>query len=285
MATLNARLNISLDNVSDVAATAHLPIVEKDWSKGRSSYEYIPAKMVAVIDEYYDFEWGDLKLKVEVPDPSGWNLHKKRKDYSSIQLDNFHTSLLMKGMSIESRLHGLCSTVFWGYASGTDGKVHVGRALARLGWLKDGKNYKRLHISPQGLDEIHEKLNLTAQYVDKGDFENALLAAMSLKFIGMSFASKLVMFMSPDFAAVYDDVIYHRLASSTDDELRSLAIKTSGVSPGKQAKTYKRWCDYCCLKAKELNNTDGGHRWIDWNGSEQKFRAVDVERAFFSLGR
>lgn len=257
----------------------------EDWSAARSSYSYIPAKLVNYTSNSPDYSWGNLKLNVEVPSIKEWNDGAISCNYSSIQLDLFHSGLLGLGATAEERLHGFCSAVFWGYASGTDSKLHVMRALARLGWFRDGKRAHGANLDPQNLELISHQLALTAEYAYQKDFGKALLAAMGIKFIGMSFASKIVMFISPDSAAVYDSVISRLLADSNDLALKSLAISTSGNASAKKAAIYAEWCEYCKGKAHELNFGTAKAMWVDWNGVESQFRAVDVERAYFAMAR
>jgi hypothetical protein len=103
----------------------------------------------------------------------------------------------------------------------------------------------------------------------------------------MAFASKVLTFMEPQAAAVYDEVISLRLEKQTDPELRSLFVSTKiPTSKGarlSQANTYADWCGWCAKKASDLNEKNVC--WVDWNATERSWRAVDVERAFFALGR
>jgi len=114
---------------------------------------------------------------------------------------------------------------------------------------------------------------------------DALTTAMEIKYLGMSFASKVLAFMDCEKAAVYDAVISERLAVQADHTLRSLAVSTSTAPAQKrgQAEIYAEWCNWCSTRAGQLNSA--GLRWRDWDRSPQGWRAIDVERAFFALGR
>ena len=96
--------------------------------------------------------------------------------------------------------------------------------------------------------------------------------------------------MDTSSAAVYDDVISKRLEKQIDQELRNLFVNTKRVVSEKakmhQATVYSDWCAWCSQKARNLNSSNLlSSTWLDWDGSEHSWRAVDVERAFFALGR
>ena len=113
----------------------------------------------------------------------------------------------------------------------------------------------------------------------------ALREATQIKFLQMAFASKLLTFMAPNLAAVYDDVISGRLADTA--ELQNLFVSTknptSKAAKLKQENIYANWCRWCVEKADNLNANS--ITWRDWNATEHSWRAVDVERAWFALGR
>src|SRR5690606_242373 len=107
-----------------------------------------------------------------------------------------------------------------------------------------------------------------------------------IKFIAMSFATKLMAFMNPMIAAVYDDVISKRLSTQVDPSLSTLHVPTLATSTKEralQAIAYEGWCRWCRDKAVELNSAQ--KKWRDWDASTHAWRALDVERAFFALGR
>jgi hypothetical protein len=109
----------------------------------------------------------------------------------------------------------------------------------------------------------------------------ALLLAMKVQFLGMSFASKLLMFMNPTAAVVYDSVIARYLQAGSFGSLGWLANDPKSQNRRAQSGVYNNWCAYCIDTANEMNRH--GSEWIDWDGSRQVWRAVDVERAVFAL--
>ena len=253
-----------------------------ELAKARESYIYVPGRLLPAEREQPDLEWFGLRLVGDIPE-AGWNSAEKRSSFASRALDAFHTGLFSDIGNEASLLHGLASTVFWGYASGTDGRLRPERALAKVNMLRDGRRGKKV-AGPQEHDKLIGYLKEGVKQAREGKFEEALLALMQIKFLGMSFASKVAMFANPSGAAVYDAVISDRLMSSSDPALKALAIGT-GVSVGtaRQAAIYAKWCAYCGDRAAALNSASV--RWRDWDGARHEWRAVDVERAFFALGR
>jgi hypothetical protein len=91
--------------------------------------------------------------------------------------------------------------------------------------------------------------------------------------------------MNPTIAAVYDAVISNMLKVHTSPDLKTLFISTKYTNSQKgmchQGITYEKWCQWCLKTADTLNAA--AKKWTDWNGVENSWRAVDVERAFFAL--
>lgn len=250
----------------------------------REKYGYVPAKLTAETSEKVpDIIWDNIRVSAFLPcSASDWRNPEVRKNYSSVELDEFHNSLL-RSKEEDEILHGLLSVVYWGYASGTNGLFHSNLSLIRAN--RHPRGNKR--HPPQEKREIVELLLKTQKFALENNFKDALLCAMQIKFIRMAFASKLVAFMNPTSAAVYDSVINARLAMSEDMEMQKLAVSIPATPTKngqlKQAEAYTKWCKWCENKAEELNQKE--IKWRDWNTKEYAWRAVDVERAFFALGR
>lgn len=244
----------------------------------RGAYGYVPARLVVSTDVEPDLIWRDLRLVRCLPSYADWATNPKgRLQYASVNLDAFHNKLL-NGNSDKDLLHGLASTVFWGYASGADGRFRVERAIAKTKALAAG----RRNAAAQHPSDILRCLYAARDRMKVGDTEEALLKAMGIKFLGMSFASKVLMFMDPSKAAVYDSIIGNRLSNSKT--LGAMGVSTSpSTNRKRQAEAYARWCAYCVQEAAAMNRV--GHRWKDWDNSEHAWRAVDVERAFFADGQ
>ena len=120
--------------------------------------------------------------------------------------------------------------------------------------------------------------------IDAGNRPDAIRRAMALRHHGLAFASKLLAFISPDTECVYDEVISLRLRASADERLKALHVSTSGQHRmSEKIQAYVGWAELCSKTASRLNAA--GVQWIDWNSQAHPWRAVDVERAYFGLGR
>jgi hypothetical protein len=247
-------------------------------AQARSDYWYVPARLVRTNALEPSLTWDDLRLTLDLPDEARWQEKAVGSGYRSLELDQFHCGLLHG--TAEDRLHGLASVVFWGYASGTDGKFRVPRALNRVQWLIRGNK----RFAPQLKTEILEYLDKGLQCAAVGDLSGALSSLMNIKFLGMSFASKVVAFANPDQAVVYDRKIEEILRNDQNETLRQIAVdvRRSDISYRPvQCSSYALWCAFCSRVAQELEET--GHHWQDWDRkSITSWRAVDVERAYFA---
>ena len=250
-----------------------------ELAQARSCYSYVPAKLIhANADELSCIDLNALRLAPSIPS-SDWHSDKiKRKAASSIELDGFHHALL-NSQRADDVLHGLLSVVFWGYVSGTDGKIRKGYALARTSWLSHGKKGFERQDQAEQLAHLISARSL----LEKDRLGEALIEVMRIKHLGMAFGSKLLAFLAPDKAAVYDDVISLRLSKSVDETLKVLGGMAKSSNRRRQAETYERWCNWCRDTAASMNAA--GRTWSDWNDTEVGWRAVDAERAFFALGR
>lgn len=254
----------------------------KQFQAARASYTYVPARLVQSTLGNAVVEVVDLRLCADVP--LNWPLlsSRERASFSSSSLDLFHSDLL-NGNNDEALLHGLLSVYFWGFASGADGRLRIGRAAGRTAWIVRGK----AGMEPQDLRDIVRHVRNARTFLNEGRIAEALLSMMEVKHFGMSFGSKVLAFTRPTAAAVYDAVISERLRSNADPQLRTMYVdpKPTGSLRGrhKQADVYERWCWWCSSKAQELSTAD--FSWTDWDGSSKAWRTVDVERAFFALGR
>jgi hypothetical protein len=254
-----------------------------EFKAARETYPYVPARLVRAGEgEDADLTCFGLRLRKYVPEEWQARLKGEPVSISSLQLDDFHRGLL-RSDDEDDLLHGLLSVVFWGFASGADRRLRLNRALARAKAIAHG----RQNAPPQPREAVIRLLRRTRELLDAGPVEAAFLAALDIKFLQMAFASKLLMFIQPATAAVYDRVISRSLRDHRDAQLRDLgvstALATSRAAREAQAQTYQRWCHWCSDKAAELN--DAGLTWADWDGAHHAWRAVDVERALYTRGR
>lgn len=254
-------------------------MLSANFQTARQNYAYVPACLVKTsIENDVGLTWSGAHF---VPDiPADWA--RSRRHHPSKKLDDFHSGLLNSSHDIDI-MHGLLSTVFWGYVSGTNGRITVNRALSKSRMLLDGRG----SIVAQDPDEVISHLRSARELVLKRRLARALNEVRRIRFLGMSFASKVLMFMAPDIASVYDDVISQRLKVQEDHDLRRLHVSTAHTASqsiaDEQASAYEGWCNWCSERSSVLNTSN--ITWCDWDGAIHRWRAVDVERAFFALGR
>ena len=257
-------------------------MTDNELKSAREKYAYIPARLVSVSDDVAgDLTWKSLKLAMNVP--SDWHKggSEVRAKYSSRQLDMFHNKLLTDDDELKL-MHGLLSIVFWGFVSGSRGGVTSQRALARARAILCG----RKNSPPQPTEEIILHLKNVRELLWASRIGDALQAAEKIKFLKMSFASKVLTFMNPNVAAVYDAVISKRLSEQSDPILKSLYVSTrlatSQSEKVEQCRIYEKWCQWCATQAATLNVSK--IKWTDWDGKQCDWRTADVERAIFALG-
>jgi hypothetical protein len=188
----------------------------EELRSSRGTYRYLPARLIDACGKEPIFEWAGegihLRLVPNCPEQTQWDDSNFRVQCSSVALDEFHERLLNSAFESEL-LHGLASCYFWGFVSGSDGVIRIKRALVRSRWLAVGRgaseSFRR--IAPQRVKEIIALISQARELLAQGDTGAALACAMNIQFLGLSFASKLLMFMRPSTAVVFDSVIARSL--------------------------------------------------------------------------
>jgi len=182
----------------------------------REKYAYVPARLIRASGAAAaELSWKSLNLIVDIP--IKWDAgHKEiRSQYSSWGLDEFHRGLLQSDDE-EELFHGLLSVVFWGFASGSNGRLNAPRALSRARAILIG----RKRSSPQAANDIVSHLRRGRELLKASKFAEALVEVEQIKYLQMAFASKVLTFMEPQAAAVYDEVISLRDRSSASKLIR-----------------------------------------------------------------
>lgn len=242
----------------------------------RSAYAYAPFRLdrAAASEQADAVLWGQ---SVVIKGPAAEDAPRFAA-HSSWALDQHHHRLL-RSASDEDVLLGVASVTFWGFAQGRGGRFTTARALSRA------KNVAGLgKRGGDAASEIVQKARYISNLLDRRERQSAIRQAMTLKHHGLAFASKLLAFAAPDTDCVYDEVISLRLQSSDDPRLNRLFVPTAGQSRlADKAAAYEGWAALCAAKAQQLNGES--ILWNDWDGQKRPWRAVDVERAFFGLGR
>jgi hypothetical protein len=127
----------------------------------REKYAYVPARLVRASNaSAAGLSWKSLNLIVDIPIRWATGHKETHSQYSSWQLDEFHRALLQSDND-EDLFHGLLSVIFWGFASGSNGRLNAPRALSRARAILEG----RKNSSPQEADEIIIHLNSSSPRV------------------------------------------------------------------------------------------------------------------------
>ena len=246
-----------------------------ELTRARHAYAYAPFRLARAAESYAHAVLWAQPVRVQGPVEKG---ALGFAGHSAWDLDQYHHQLLRSETDADVLL-GVASVTFWGFGQGKDGRFTTARALARARIVAG--------LGKRGADDapaIVGKVRAVCSLLDRGDRQGAVLEAMSLKHHGLAFATKLLAFSSPETECVYDEVISLRLQSSSDIRLKDLHVSPVGkYRLAEKAAAYEGWAQLCTAKALELNHDRG--RWTDWDGAERPWRAVDVERAFFGLGR
>lgn len=261
-----------MDSPSDIPQLRICGTCGERLAGARSEYAY-PAASVSVQEGP-----GDLWL---VP---GHYAIRFRPDWqdrflSSLDLDLYHRHLLNSSHPHQV-LAGLASVVYWGFFSGADGLLRDGRARARAKWFLQGRSGSST-IDPR---HVFEVMVTARQWMANRRPGRALAEIARLKELGqVAFASKVVTFLDPELAAIYDSRIGSRVEDTAILYHLRMNPNGGGVTGPKQGK-YQQWCEYCLEIATHLNQGiwSGKHwQWTDWDLSRHLWRAVDVERALF----
>ncbi|KIC55856.1 hypothetical protein RM53_14930 [Brevundimonas nasdae] len=244
-------------------------------TRARNAYAYAPLRLVRSESAGAQAALWDMPVQFAGPLEGQASAFAS---WPSWDLDQHHAGLL-RSQNNDDVLLGVASVTFWGFAQGRGGRLTTARALARAKNIAGLGQHKADEAST-----IVDKVRIFSAHLDRGDRQAAINEAMSLQHHGLAFASKLLAFASPETACVYDEVISLRLGASDDNRLRALHVSTAGKHRlAEKASAYAGWAQLCASKASDLNRD--GRLWLDWDGSERSWRAVDVERAYFGLGR
>jgi hypothetical protein len=194
---------------------------------------------------------------------------------ANLWLDDYHHELLRSKSQSESLL-GLASVVYWGYFT-------FGDKFAR-------KRVNRLLHGYRGVPGVtasaaYGALQTMIGMTNVGATGAALGELHGLSQLGRTpFGSKVVAFLSPSLAGIFDN----RICNGLQDQPWALPF-LRGIGEVHKIGTqeaYQAWCLYLSLIASHLNaGIQAGNKNWRWNCGEdvkQEWRALDVERAFFA---
>jgi hypothetical protein len=132
--------------------------------------------------------------------------------------------------------------------------------------------------------QVHDALQEAAHLVDTGNPAKALRAMSGIPEFGqISFASKVLAAMAPERCGVYDKVVSDALRAGGSTWSAYVTSANTGGITGPKADVYARWCGLCAARAEQMNLYGVSVSGWDYDGvNKRKWRAVDVERAFFN---
>jgi hypothetical protein len=135
----------------------------------REKYAYVPARLIRASAAAADLRWKSLNLIVDIPKNWDAGHNEIRSQYSSWSLDEFHRALLQSDNE-EDLFHALLSVVFWGFASGSNGRLNAPRALSRAKASLIG----RKNSAPQAANEIISHLRRSRELLTTSRIAEAL---------------------------------------------------------------------------------------------------------------
>ena len=194
--------------------------------------------------------------------------------YSDLQVDEYHRKLLWSNDPIDNLL-GTASVIYWGFYT-TNPSISMIRVKRHLYGYK-----KRTSTSPAAIHTALQNIKISTNH------GNSIGYLSEISQLGrISFASKVVAFIHPETAGVYDKQIDDGLTSlDQTGQWTSLigSVKNKSVQSG-----YGEWCENLHAISRSLNEKIArGEKicWADPSRGMQNWRAVDVERALFQYFR
>lgn len=149
--------------------------------------------------------------------------------------------------------YGLANVLYWGYANVGFRDIRVNRLLEK--------------VSDHNIQQF--------QIIVLNNRMPSLIAIKKIglpEYSGISFVSKILMFLNPESYCVLDKQIAKLRLEGSAKSLNSLKFKTKNTQIGitkHNENIYEEWCKEC------LN--------ISRTYFDMKYRAVDIERGFFQL--
>ena len=192
------------------------------------------------------------------------------RETTNSALDAHHQELLHHA-SAAMNLVGLAPVIYWGYATFSDGY-----ARNKVRWFLRGHG----KTPPVNRHEVKQRITAARASIRQRRYGAALGHIGHLPQLGQTpFASKVVAFLAPGDAGVYDNQVMRGLArhpvlrgSDMFEECKQGVGATS--SPTIQ-KRYNVWCNALQALAEKTNRA----------GRVRRLRPLDVERAIFAALR
>ncbi|QXH34268.1 hypothetical protein [Pseudomonas muyukensis] len=238
----------------------------RHYIEARSQYQYPKAYLEKASAQQHDIALSGTLFGRFVVCPAS---------NTDLSLDDYHHQLLNANDPAD-RLLGLASVIYWGYF--TFGDAY---ARNRVDWFINGHQAQ----PPTTASLAHAHTTRALHHLTTLNMAQALHALNGLSQLSRTpFASKVIAFMAPSVAGIYDNRIATGLASAS--WASGLSSGIGQIHSSRVQHCYQSWCLYLSQVASHLNLGIGlGKPW-QWSCGKdqgQAWRALDVERAFFAL--
>ncbi len=239
----------------------------------RASYSYPKAYMRIAKKE----EAGDVQLFEG--GPMAVFCRPAESEVTDLCLDRYHQGLLcpkkpeQPGQPDQQTqvVLGLASVIYWGFYT-----FGHNFAVNRVNWCLQGRPP---HGNPVCQNEAVRCLETACNHAKTGHMGQAMSALSGLNQLSRTpFASKVIAFLDPDKAGVYDN----RIRNGLHQDPYPLAIRNGvgSVRTVRYQQRYQAWCEYLQQVAGLLNQQ--GSRWSCGANQKKEWRPLDVERALFA---
>jgi hypothetical protein len=187
------------------------------------------------------------------------------------ELDRHHFDLL-HSTDPSRQLLGVASVIYWGFFTFSDNLARV-RA--------------RKFLQATSADDAARFVDaVVSTYVASEDFGQVLACCEGVAQLGRTpFASKVLAFMFPEMAAVYDNKLDARLSELPWSHNAPFIGAVGTVKNSKVRWRYNSWLRFLTLAAAQLNRHIAQGADLCWRTEEgvtHTWRPLDVERAIFA---
>jgi len=247
-----------------------LPFTNTDVQKlikYRGMYNYPKAYIKSAKVHNHDIDFGNGNYGQFVQPLSG--------EITDLWLDNYHGKLLHSHNNWDNLL-GIASIVYWGYYT-----FAHNYASNRVKWLLQG------HGGHVGLTATVAH-NILVNLIHDLTNNNSGSALSRLHGVGQlqqtPFASKIIAHASPNNTGVYDN----RLRQGLNELPWAFQFNDGIGNVGRPAiqRSYQSWCSFITMIASQINlgiSLGKQWHWTCGDDKNQKWRAIDVERALFAM--
>lgn len=164
-------------------------------------------------------------------------------EITDLNLDNNHQNLLLSG-KYSDQILGVISVIYWGFYT-----FSRNYAINRVNWFINGHQNDNNPIQP---NDVSFCLNNAQTHLENNQIGRSIAAIGSLNQLGRTpFASKVIAFMAPDKAGVYDNRIQNGLNHPPYPQFIRNGVGAVNLHVIQQR--YQAWCDYLQKVANFLN--------------------------------